>query len=187
MGAAGLPGTRGAAGVAGAAGSQGPQGPKGPAGITEAGDNPILVDSTGKFVASAVYLYYMQIGSDFVSADIIPSGLDVPSGFFQDDAGGFTFYHAAANCAGPRLMLSYDPFIAPMTVQNNIGYYAGAPLTAITVQSVENIASGQDITQPSANCSTSDLPTSPLARYGPVKTVNINSLGLVPPFYFALE
>jgi Collagen triple helix repeat (20 copies) len=188
MGAAGLPGPRGAVGSPGPAGLAGSQGPQGPAGLTESADVPVVVDSAGKFVASAVYDDYMQIGNDFVSLGllVLPE-VSSPTGFVESDAGGFNFYHVAANCAGPRLVLGYDSFIGPLLVQNNIGYYPTGPLIAQTVQSVENFLSGEDVSQPSAHCSSSNLPISSLSVYGALKTVNMSSFGLVPPFYFALE
>jgi Collagen triple helix repeat (20 copies) len=187
-GIAGLPGQRGVAGPAGPAGAAGSQGPAGPAGMTEAGDVPVIVDSTGKFIASAVYYDYMQIGSDFVSLGILayPEQPDT-GGFYSEDSSGFNFYHVAAGCAGPRLVLSYDPFFGPLLVQNNIGYYPGGPLTPQAVQSVENFLTGEDVTQPSTHCSTSGLPISTLSVYGALKTVNMSSFGFVPPFYFVLR
>jgi hypothetical protein len=188
MGAAGLPGPRGAVGSPGPAGLAGPQGPQGPAGLTERGAAPVVVDSTGKFVASAVYDDYMQIGSDFVSLGllVLPE-VSSPTGFVESDAGGFNFYHVAANCAGPRLMLSYDSFIGTLVIKNNIGYYPTGPYIAQTVQSVENFLTGEDVSQPSAHCSSQALPISSLSVYGALKTVNMSSFGFVPPFYFALE
>jgi hypothetical protein len=188
-GAAGLPGPRGVAGPAGSAGAAGPQGPQGPAGMTEAGDVPVIVDSTGKFIASAVYYDYMQIGSDFVAIFPLayPEGPGT-TGFYNEDSVGFNFYHVEAGCAGPRLMVGYDPIFGNFLVQNNIGYYAGGPLLPETVQSVENFLTGEDITQPSTHCSTANLPPeSPLTVYGTLKTVNMSSFGFVPPFYFVLR
>jgi hypothetical protein len=60
-------------------------------------------------------------------------------------------------------------------------------LTAQTVLSVENFLDGEDVAQPSTHCSTTNLPISSLSVYGPVKTVDMNTFGFVPPFYFALE
>jgi hypothetical protein len=188
-GVAGLPGPRGMAGPAGPAGAAGSQGPAGPAGMTEAGDVPVIVDSTGKFIAAAVYMDYMQIGSDFVEIFPLayPEQPDV-TGFDSLDVSGFSFYHVQADCAGPRLLLSYDPFFGTLLVYNNIGYYPGGPLIPQNVQSVENFLPGEDITQPSAHCSTQNVPPlSPLAVYGTVKTVNMSSFGFVPPFYFVLR
>ena len=188
MGAAGLPGARGATGPAGPAGSPGSQGPQGPAGMTEAGDVPVIIDSTGKFVASAVYLNYMQIGSDFVSfGPLTQLGGPPATAFPTSDSSGLVFYHVAANCAGPRLILSYDALIGPLVIHNNNGYYPGGPLTAQTVQSVENFLDGEDVSQPSTHCSTTNLPISSLSVYGPVETVDMSTFGFVPPFYFALE
>jgi hypothetical protein len=157
--------------------------------MTEAGDVPIIVDSTGKFIASAVYMDYMQIGSDFVTlAPLAYPEQPGVSGFYSMDSSGFSFYHVAADCAGPRLLLGYDPFFGTLLIQNNIGYYPGGPLSPQTVQSVENFLLGEDITQPSAHCSTQNVPPpSPLAVYGTVKTLNMSSFGFVPPFYFVLR
>jgi hypothetical protein len=188
-GVPGLPGPRGLAGPAGPAGAAGSQGPPGPAGVTEAGDVPVIVDSTGKFIASAVYVDYMQIGSDFVA--IFPLAYPETvgtTGFYNEDSVGFNFYHVAAGCAGPRLVIGDDAFFGPLLVQNNIGYYPTGPLIPQTVQSVENFLTGEDITQPSAHCSTANLPPlSPLTVYGTLKTVNMSSFGFVPPFYFVLR
>jgi hypothetical protein len=183
MGAPGPTGSRGAAGARGPAGPPGPQGPQGPAGRTEAGDVPVIVDGTGRFVAyNAPETPVMQIGTDFVEPIIGP-----PTGFAPYTAPEIGFYHTQANCAGPRLMVSWQPFMGTMIDINNTGYYPTSPLTVQTVVSEETFLEGEDVTKPSAHCgSPSNLPGPP-AYFGVVKTVDLNSLGFVPPFSYQLE
>jgi hypothetical protein len=181
IGAPGSGGPTGPAGSSGAAGMQGPQGPPGPPGLTEADTVPIVVDATGRFVASAPGHDYMQLNGDIVTADVISSG------FFQDDSASAVFYHEAANCAGPRLLSSFDPLSPTMNIYNNIGYYAGEPLIVRTIRSVETFLEGEDVTKPSTHCAPPVNTPPPDDLFGPVKTVDINSLGFVPPFTFRLE
>jgi hypothetical protein len=181
MGATGPAGARGAAGLRGPAGPKGPQGPRGPAGLTEAGDVPAIVDSVGHFVAYHANLAIAQYGPDFVQINWEPAG------FAQAPSSEFTFFHVASSCAGPRLMLSSDDFTTPMIVTTgNLGYYGGSPPTQLTVASEETFLDGEDVSQPSVHCGApTDLPVP--AYFGPVKTIDLNSLGLVPPFIEQLQ
>ena len=110
-----------------------------------------------------------------------------PAGFFPAPSSEFVFYHVAYSCAGPRLVLSYDNFTSPMIVSTgNVGYYGGTPGTQLTVASEETFLDGEDVSQPSGHCGApTDLPVP--AYFGPVKTIDINSLGLVPPFIEQLQ
>lgn len=185
MGATGPAGARGATGAQGPAGPQGLQGPQGPAGLTETHDVPIIVDSTGKFVAYHGWLEIAQYGSDFVQLNLSPA---TATGFDPESASTFIFYHAAFSCAGPRLMMSNSDLLGPMQVSTaNIGYYPAAPFTQPTVQSAETFLDGEDVSQPSTHCGApGPLPGPPL-YWGVVKTLDTNSLGLVPPFVDTLE
>jgi hypothetical protein len=182
MGSPGPAGARGAAGARGPAGPVGPQGPQGPAGRSEAGDVPVIVDGTGRFVANnGAEVPIMQIGSDFTSPIFGP-----PTGFSPYTASGFHFYHTQANCAGARLMVGFEPFYGTLLSINNTGYYPTSPLTAQAVVSEEDFLDGEDITKPSVHCgSPTDLPVP--AYFGAVKTVDLNSLGFVPPFSYQLK
>ena len=180
MGAAGPVGAAGAVGPRGPAGPTGPAGLPGPAGLTETNSVPVMVDSAGKFVAYDAWVPIAQYGNDFAQINVESTG------FFQIGTTGVVFYHVAANCSGPRLMQSTEPFWAPMTVASNVGYFAGGPLSIQTVTSQETFLDGEDVSQPSTHCGpATDLPIP--GYYGPVRTVDINSLGLVPPFIFQLE
>ena len=140
-----------------------------------------MVDATGRFVAFGESVPVMQIGSDFVQS----AGL--PVGFATYTASAFVFYHTQANCAGPRLMFSFDAFQPAMLIINNTGYYPGGPLTPQNVVSQEKFLDGEDITRPSAHCGAVNPPFEAPVWFGPVKTVDINSLGFVPPFSVQLE
>lgn len=181
-GAAGPAGARGAMGARGPGGPTGPQGPQGPAGISEANDVPVIIDATGRFVAYSAWWPVMQIGSDFVRPIF-----GVPTGFDAYTASDFVFYHTQADCAGPRLMSSFDPFQPDMPSINNTGYYPAGPLTQQTVLSQENFLDGEDITQPSAHCGAVNPPFLAPVWFGTVKTINLNSLGFVAPFSYQLE
>ena len=185
VGPGGAPGPAGARGVMGArgpAGPTGPQGSQGPAGRSEAGDVPVIVDATGRFVANASALPVMQIGSDFVQPVF-----GTPTGFDAYTASAFVFYHTQASCAGPRLMSSFDPFQPVMPSINNTGYYPAGPLTQQTVVSQENFLDGEDITKPSTHCGAVNPPFLAPVWFGTVKTIDLNSLGFVPPFSYQLE
>ena len=181
MGATGPAGAAGAIGLRGPAGPVGPQGPPGPAGLTEANSVPVLVDSTGKFVAYDDGTAVAQYGNDFVQLNVDSAG------FFPVPSSQFVFYHLAADCSDPRLMLGTEPFWTMMIVSlDNVGYFAGGPLTVQTAASQETFLDGENISQPSVHCGpATDLPVP--GYYGPVRTVDINSLGLVPPFTVQLE
>jgi hypothetical protein len=140
-----------------------------------------MVDATGKFVAYDAFTPIAQYGNDFVEPNIDSAG------FFQVPESQLVFYHVAADCSGPRLMLGAGPFLGSMTVTTaNVGYYAGGPLTIQTVASQETFLPGEDVSQPSMHCGPpTDLPAP--GYFGPERTLDINSLGLVPPFTFQLE
>jgi hypothetical protein len=142
----------------------------------------VIVDATGRFAAYAGSLPVMQIGSDFVRPD-----LAVPSGFGDSTASAFVFYHTQANCAGPRLMASFDPFQPDMRSINNTGYYPGGPLTQQTPVSQENFLDDEDVSKPSMRCGAVNPPFLAAAWFGLVKTVSLTSLGFVPPFSYQLE
>jgi hypothetical protein len=149
--------------------------------LTEAGVVPVLVDSLGNFVAYHVDSAIAQYGPDFVQINWSPTG------FFPAPSSEFMFYHVDSGCAGPRLMLSSDDFTTPMFVTTgNVGYYGGTPPTPQTVASEETFLDGEDVSQPSAHCGApTNLPVP--AYFGPVKTIDLNSLGLVPPFIEQLQ
>ena len=180
-GAAGPIGARGPTGARGPAGPTGPQGSQGIAGRSEAGDVPVILDATGRFMAYAGAIPVMQIGSDFVRV------VGLPVGFDNFASSHFVFYHTQANCAGPRLMFSFDALQPDMSGFNDTGYYPGGPLTQQTVVSQENFLDGEDIAKPSAHCGAVNPPFLAPVWFGPVKTVDINSLGFVPPFSLQLE
>ena len=149
--------------------------------MTEAYDVPVLVDSRGNFVAYHANPAIAQYGPDFVQINWSPAG------FFPAPSSEFVFYHVDYSCAGPRLVLSYTDFTSPMTVTTgNVGYYGGTPGTQLTVASEETFLDGEDVSKPSAHCGApANLPVP--AFFGPVKTIDLNSLGLVPPFIEQLQ
>jgi hypothetical protein len=117
----------------------------------------------------------------------VEPNIGVPTGFAPYTAANIGFYHAQANCAGPRLMVSFQPFMGTMIEVNNTGYYPTSPLTQQTALSEETFLDGEDITKPSAHCGPpTDVPGPP-TYFGVVKTVDLNSLGFVPPFSYQLE
>ena len=181
-GAPGPAGARGVIGARGPAGPTGPQGSQGPAGLSEAGDVPVIVDATGRFVAYSADLPVMQIGSDFVRPIF-----GVPTGFDAYAASEFVFYHTQYSCAGPRLMSSFEPFQPDMLSINNTGYYPAGPLTSQTVVSQENFLDGEDVSKPSAHCGAVNPPFVGPVWFGLVKTVDLSSLGFVAPFSYQLE
>jgi hypothetical protein len=63
----------------------------------------------------------------------------------------------------------------------------GWSLTPEAVVSQEKFLDGEDITRPSTHCGAVNPPFEALVWFGPVKTVDINSLGFVPPFSVQLE
>jgi hypothetical protein len=180
-GASGPIGARGMIGPRGPVGPTGPQGPQGPTGRSEAGDVPVIVDATGRFVAYAGALPVMQIGSDFVRPNF-----GLPTGFSPWSAANFVFFHTQANCAGPRLMFSFDALQPDMLSIDNTGYYPAGPLTHQNVVSQENFLDGEDISKPSTHCGAANPPNATVL-YGTLKTIDLNSLGFVPPFSLQLE
>jgi hypothetical protein len=84
-------------------------------------------------------------------------------------------------------MFSFDPLQPDMPSINNTGYYPSGPLTQPTVVSQETFLEGEDVSKPSTHCGAANPPFNATVWYGPVKTVDLNSLGFVPPFSKQLE
>ena len=74
-----------------------------------------------------------------------------------------------------------------MPSSNNTGYYPAGPLTHQTAVSQENFLDGEDISKPAAHCGAVDPTFVANVWFGTVKTVDLNSLGFVPPFSNRLE
>lgn len=180
-GLAGAPGHAGAAGAQGPAGAAGPQGLPGPKGSSAPGHKLVLLDAKGKFVAVpsfGFYNYYMLLNGQIVNADFVPSG------FAQIEISQLFFVHATGDCTGQRYWSSGGGIgaltVQTMSVFGTTGYTQGLPLQTIVINSVEQFAPGDDISKKASGCIL--LNGYPPTPYGPLATVDINSLGFTPPF-----
>ena len=176
-GATGPTGPAGATGAPGAQGVPGPRGPTGPAGPP--GQTPIggfldLVDSRGTLMGP-------DIGQLMVSINGLVVAVQNPinhSGFQPYDTSLFTFIHTSTDCSGPRYLAS-DNFASRLFIFGTTGYYAATAGMELLSYSYETFPTGADITQP-GHCVSVSTPAS--FPYGPVQTIDMNTLGLVPPF-----
>lgn len=142
-----------------------------------AADSARVVDSLGQVVGH----FDLTFGSGAVLRKIgdFTFYLFVEKNGFQRR--GFTFYHTATDCSGPRY--AYDSGAAlfkPGSTTATHLFYAAEPLQQITFSSEETFSELDDPTQP-GDCSQFAQP----AKYpaGLVKTFDLSTLGLVPPFH----
>lgn len=180
-GLAGAPGSAGAAGPRGPAGAAGPQGLPGPKGSSAPGHKLVLLDANGKFVAVpsfGFYNYYMLLNGHIVNADFVPSG------FAQVNITQLFFVHTTGDCTGQRYWSTGGGTsglpVQTMSVYGTTGYTQGLPLQTIVINSVEQFAPGDDPSKQASGCIL--LNGYSPAPYGPLATLDINSLGFTPPF-----
>lgn len=172
-GATGAAGPDGTTGATGPVGPTGPAGPVGPAGIT---GTLTIRDANSVLVAVPVDGGYAR--------EVDGQGLGIQAaltttGLGQTPASSFNFYHLAANCTGPRLVIGPGALL----IWGNTGYYTTAQAASMqTPLSVESFTAGQDASQPGL-CGTVNYSI----EVGPVSTVDISSWGLTPPFQWTLN
>ena len=176
-GANGPPGPAGAAGAPGAQGVPGPRGPIGPAG--PAGQTPIggfldLVDSRGTIMGPDVGQLMLNINGLVVA---VQNQIN-HAGFLPYDTSLFIFNHLSTDCSGPRY-LPTGTFASSLWIFGTTGYYAATAGTQPLSSSYEQFQTGADITQPGQCVS---IPTPVPSPIGLAQTIDMNTLGFVPPF-----
>src|SRR5262245_43026671 len=179
-GAPGLPGSPGAPGIPGPMGATGPTGSPGSLGGT-----PTIRDANGAFVGFAVPGGALRSVGDF---SIVLHA--ATKGFV---ASGFCIVYPTADCSGqPYLGFSgTDDIVRPAYVDGDLAVFATGPDTTFTAKSFSNVVGGcadfinsfgphVDCNEGSTCCALpSDVPIGSGAPFG---TLNLSTLGLVPPF-----
>lgn len=172
-GPAGAPGIPGAQGAPGARGATGPAGPPGQAPVKGLLD---FVDSQGTIMGPD---YNNQLALSINGLVVeVQNQMDV-SGFLPYDTSLFTWDHISTDCSGPRY-LPTNAFTSSLWVFGNTGYYGATAGTFIVVHSFEQYQTGADITQPGQCTSTGIGP--PASPIGLMETIDMSTLGFVPPF-----
>ena len=176
VGVAGSPGTQGPAGLAGPAGPPGPQGIQGPPGTAAPGHKLVLLDANGKFVAVFDTGYLLIVNGVQVDAQFTPNG------FEQADITQMFMLHTSIDCSGQRYWSNSTVLMGflDFRVFNNIGYYSN-PTVQINAMSVEQFAPGDDPSKPASHCLVFPQGIG-LGTAGPLLTIDVNTLGLTPPF-----
>lgn len=193
-GPTGLPGPTGPQGEIGPTGAPGAHGTAGPPGPTGAqgpiAANPLIVrDSRGYIVGPVVSaeafeptVIVRRVGSQLLAFGVTAVRLISSTSAPQ-------LYYASPTCTGPPMILTggYDelPFVLPTVIAGETAYYAsGAPTlrsrqaTAYPVASAE--ACPSLYLQPGLCCHSQ--PASPLVPMSDAATLQVGSLGLLPPF-----
>jgi len=176
VGLAGAPGAQGPTGPAGPAGPPGPEGIQGPKGTAAPGHKLVLLDAKGKFVAVFDTAYLLTVNGLQLNARFTPNG------FEQADITQMFMLHTSTDCSGPRYWSNSTGLFGftDFRVFNNIGYYSN-PTIQINAHSVEQFVPGDDLSKPASHCLVfSDGLGEGLA--GPLLTINVDKLGLTPPF-----
>ena len=189
----GPPGPQGPQGQAGGPGSQGDKGDRGtqgPAGATGAQGNPgppgpalLVVDANGQEVGVVITpnRAARRVGGTLIT---LPFGAD---GIEQLPA---LFDYETQDCSGSALLpVEFaDRLIPGGFVSNTTLFYAGDPITSHTLLSERSILSATKCTAqggtplPDNGCCKSLSPAR-VTPAGPVVTVDIGTLALVPPFH----
>lgn len=191
MGPAGPQGARGDTGPTGTTGAQGPAGSPGatgPQGPIAA--NPLIVrDSRGYIVGPVVSaeaysptVIVRRVGSVLLAFGVTPDGL-------TSSSSGPQLYYESPTCAGTPMVLTggYDdlPFVLPTLIAGGTAYYPSGPPTQRSRQATAYaVASDTDcpslFLQPGLCCQSHAA--SPLVPMSDAATLQVSSLGLLPPF-----
>jgi hypothetical protein len=134
------------------------------------------LDSKGKLVAVFDTAYLLVVNGLTLDAQFTSSG------FAQADITQMFILHTSTDCSGQRYWANSTVLFGfyDFRVFNNIGYYSN-PTIPINAHSVEQFAPGDDPSKPASHCLVfPDGIGEGLA--GPLLTIDINTLGLTPPF-----
>jgi hypothetical protein len=158
----------------------GPQGIHGPKGTAAPGHLMVLLDANGKFVATSNAGYYLKVNG--VQVGTLTFTHD---GFAQADITQMFMLHTSTDCSGPRywsnFTLSVSAWVPDFMVFNNIGYYSN-PTLQINAFSVEQFEVGDDPSKPASRCLVFLQGLGGPSLAGPLLTIDVNTLGLTPPF-----
>lgn len=191
VGPPGPQGLRGETGPIGATGAQGLPGPIGPTGSQgPIAANPLIVRDSRGYIAGPVVsaeafsptLIVRRVGALLLAFGVTTDG-------FTSSTSAPQLYYESPTCTGTPMILTggYDqlPFILPTVIAGGTAYYASGPPTERTRQATAYpVASAEDcpstFLQPGLCCQSH--PASPLVPMSDAATIQVGSLGLLPPF-----
>jgi hypothetical protein len=193
QGPAGSQGPTGPQGAQGPTGSQGPSGPTGPQGATgpqgpASAGGVLVVDSNGSTVGKLVTfaghtplsaLMNIQGHSVLLGID---EALNSATGFVVVDVSNQYFVHVASDCSDARLRDTYlgvETLLVPSSTAAQTLYYVNSALTLQAISGVETFTTGQDPNLPGTCAAT----TFGSVFVGTVASLDITTLGFVPPFH----
>ena len=137
----------------------------------------VLLDANGKFVAAFDVGYFLIVNGVQVDAEFTPNG------FAQADITQMFMLHTSTDCSGPRYWSNstVNAWVPDFRVFNHIGYYSNRTIPDLNAFSVEQFAPGDDPAKPASHCLVFPQGIGPGAA-GPLLTIDVNTLGLTPPF-----